>query len=148
MVIFSDGVLCCFRSTGLYLILTGLALLKHPPPVSSLPRADPLCLVQSWRPLSPLKQIWPYPCLIHDTVTCSDSCEQHWQPDRFLRVAKGNQLYAAVHTSHTSLSLSHIHTFPYVTLTALKCIGFMSSLTCGQLAYKSRRSSGGVLTTH
>lgn len=49
------GVLRCLRSTGLFLILTGLALLKRPPSVSSLPRADPLHLVQSWRPLSPLE---------------------------------------------------------------------------------------------
>lgn len=107
LVIVGDRrVLCCLRSTRLFLILTGLALLKHPSSVSSLPRADSLHLVQSWRPLSPLKLTWPYPCLIHDTVTCPDICEQHWQADRLLRAVKGNQHYPAVHPSHTLHSLS------------------------------------------
>lgn len=100
-------------------------------------------------PFPPWNKPWPYPRLIHDTVTCSDSCEQHWQDDRFLRAAKGNRHSPAVHPSHTLQSLSPVYTSsPYVTSATLKCIGFMSSLTCGQRTYKSSRSSGGVVTTH
>lgn len=135
------GVLRCLRSTGLFLILTGLVLLKRPPFVSSLPRADPLHLVQSWRPLSPLKQTWSYPCLIHDAVTCSDSCEQHWQTD------SSSERRRETNTIRLSIPYTHV-TLSHVTSPALKCICFMSSLTCGQLAYKSSRFSGGVVTTH
>lgn len=123
-VIVGNGVvLCCLRSTGLFLILTGLALLKQPPSVSSLPRADPLHLVQSWRPLPPWNKhshihalfmtLLPVRTAVNNIGRLTGSSE---------RQRESNTIWLSI--PHTHFTLSH------VTSTALKCIGFMSSLTC------------------